>query len=413
MPLLLICLNMKILIVSQYFYPENFRINDVVKELINRGHKVTIVTGLPNYPEGNIYNGYELSYKKPEYFYGAVVFRCKLRPRKRGTINLALNYISFIIQAKKVLKRIKPDFEVIYFYEPSPITSGIPAIWYGKKHKIKTIMYNLDIWPDCVRDSRNGKVMSKANPVFLFSKIVSKYVYKNIDFVLNKCDEFGDYLNTELNVSFNKMATLLEHAEDIYLNVKSKPIENGIVDFMFLGNIGKTQNCDQMVLAFSKINDPNIRFHFVGDGSYLQSLKKLVDDLFLKDKVFFYGRKSLEETIDYYNFADVCVLALSNQTTSGLTPPTKLAGYLAASRPVVASLNGAGRKIVESAHCGFACDADDVFGFQMAMENAIDNLENLETLGKNGRTFFLQNFTLQSHIDLLEKYFLRIINSHE
>jgi len=400
---------MKILVVSQYFYPEAFRINDIVKELVKRSHNVTVLTGLPNYPEGKIYEGYENSYSKIEDYYGASVYRCKLRPRKKGALNLAFNYFSFVKQAKKTLARIKPEFDVIYFYGLSPISSGIPAVWFGKRHNIPTVIYNLDIWPDSVRDSRGGKTMSKANPIFLISKALSKHVYKRFDLILNKCDEFGHYLMHELRIS-KKMLTVYEHAEDLYLSVEETPLDNGYIDFVFLGNIGKIQNCNQMIESFSMLDDKRARLHFVGEGSYLEELKKTADRLRLNERVIFHGRCSLEETIGFYNLADVCLLALSCKTASGLTPPAKLPGYMASCRPVVASINGAAAKIINDSHCGFVCDADDVVAFSKIMKLAIENVDNLITLGKNGRAFFLDNFTLMKHVDKLEEALYSLTN---
>ena len=393
---------MKIFIVSQYFYPENFRINDIVRELVKRGHSITVLTDLPNYPEGEIYEGYEEAYKKVSDYCGAKVYRCKLRPRHKGLLDLALNYHSFVKEAKKTLKTIEPNFDVLYFYEPSPITSGLPVIWYGKKHNIKTVIYNMDIWPDCVRDTRNEKVMSKINPIYLLSKHWSKKVYKGFDLIINKCDEFGDYLNSMFKTPHNKMITLYEHAENTYLSVSEKPIDNGIIDFMFLGNIGKAQNCDQMVEAFSKINNSNSIFHFVGDGSYLTELKSLVDRLNLKDKVIFHGKQSVEEVIKYYNLADVCVLALSNKTVSGLTPPGKLFSYLAAARPIVASINGPTASIIKEAECGYVSDADCVDSLANSMQAFIDGYDKKNSFGIKARKKFLESFTLESHINSLE-----------
>ena len=401
---------MKILVVSQYFYPENFRINDIVEELVKRGHAVTVLTGRPNYPEGKIYEGYRDSHKTASNYHGAVVYRCKLRPRKSGALNLALNYLSFVKQAKKTLKRIKPDFDVIYFYEPSPISSGIPVVWYGEKHHIKTVIYNLDIWPECVRDSRGGKVMSKKNPIFLIAKRVSKNVYNRFDLIINKCDEFADYLEKELQIPRNKMTTLYEHAENTYLTVNKEPIDNGVVDFMFLGNIGKAQNCDQMVMAFSRLqNKERAKLHFVGDGSYLFKLKELVSNLNLTDKVCFYGRKTIEETINYYNLADVCLLALSNQTASGLTPPAKLIGYMAASRCVIASVDGAAKRIINDSCCGYLCHSDDVDELYNLMKKTLNDRSIINQLGKNGRDYFLKHFTISHHIDNLEKILLETV----
>lgn len=400
---------MRILVVSQYFYPETFRINDVVRELVNRGHEITVLTGLPNYPEGKIYPEYEKSYLKTERYFGALVHRCKLRPRKKGSFNLLLNYLSFIRQAKKTLRQIKPEFDVIYFYEPSPISSGIPVVWYGKKHKIKTIIYNLDIWPDCVRDSRGGKVMSKRNPIYLVAKYVSKKIYKKFDLIINKCDEFSSYLNNLFNIPPSKMISLSEHAEDVYLGVPEKPINNDVLDFMFLGNIGKTQNCDQMVKAFSLIDNSKAAFHFVGEGSYANEIKRLVDELGLSEKVHFYGRKTIDEVIDYYRLADVCVLALSNKTISGLTPPGKLFSYMAAARPIVASINGPASRIIREANCGLVTDADNVDSLADSMRICIEQTKMIASMGSNGRATFLNCYTLKSHVDSLERVFNSLV----
>lgn len=397
---------MKILVISQYFYPENFRINGIVKELVNRGHTVTVLTGRPNYPDGKIYDTYQESHKKVSNYFGANVYRCKLRPRKSGVFNLALNYLSFVIQAKKTLRRINPDFDIIFFYEPSPISSGIPAIWYGKKHNIKTVIYNLDIWPDCVRDISEKKPLSTKNIVFLIAKSISKKVYSRFDLIINKCDEFGNYLQEVLSIEKDKMITIDEYAENTYLSVNKKPINNGVIDFMFLGNIGKSQNCDQIVKSFSMIKHDNAMLHFVGDGSYLKEIKRLVSVLKLQNKVVFHRRCSTEEVIDFYNLADVCLLTLSNRTASGLTPPTKLSGYMASSRCIVASIDGAAKRIIEKANCGFVCCANDVEGLATLMQKAMDeNCENLHKMGQNGRTYFENNFTLEKHIDSLLKSF--------
>lgn len=395
---------MRILVVSQYFYPETFRINDIVRELVKRGHAVTVVTGRPNYPKGEIYEGYEESYKSVENYCGATIHRCKLRARKKGVFNLALNYLSFIHQANKTLKRIEPNFDVIFFYGLSPVFSGLPAIKYGKKHRIRTVAYNLDIWPDSVRDSCDGRVMSKSNPIYLISKMVSKYIYCRFDKLLNKCDDFGVYLHDLFKLPFDKMHTLYEHAEDIYLSVDEDPFDNGLIDFVFLGNIGKSQNCDQIVLAFNAINNEKARLHFVGDGSYLEDLKKLVHRLDLDERVFFYGKKTIEEVIPFYNMADVCVLSLSNKTASGLTPPGKLFSYMASGRMIVASINGSSRDIINEAQCGLSCPADDVQGLSTLMERVTRSFDSYSTCGKNGRLFFVHHFTLKQHIDALEKH---------
>ena len=400
---------MRILVVTQYFYPETFRINDIVSELVRRKHTVTVLTGLPNYPEGEVYTGYENSYKTISYYCGATVIRCKLRARKKGAINLAINYISFVLQAKKTLKRIKPDFDIIFFYELSPITSGIPAIWYGRKNSISLVMYNLDIWPESVRDSQNGSIMSKKNPIFGIAKALSFYVYHHFDLIINKCEDFGNYLSKELSIPKERMVTLPEHAEDTYLSVNETPLENGVVDYMFLGNIGKSQNCDQIVNAFARVKTNNkIRLHFVGDGSYLQSLENLVHNLNMDDQIVFHGRKTISETVGLYNLADVCLLTLSNKTDSGLTPPGKLFSYMAACRPIIASINGSAKSIISKSGCGLVCNADDINGLSKLMQMVAEDPCLIEEMGRKGRLFFLNNYTINRYVDALEKNFERI-----
>jgi len=395
---------MKILVITQYFFPEQFRINDICRSLLERGHEVTVVTGLPNYPEGEIYDGYEDRWKEIDDYYGAKVYRCKLRPRHKGAKNLFLNYVSFVTGAKKVLKNIAPDFDVIYVYGLSPISISIPAIKYAKKHKIPICHYTLDIWPESVRDFAGSQhIMSKKHPVYIAAKWISKYVYTNMDLILNKCDAFADYLHETFRIPRDKLAVLYEHAEESYLSVNQDPIDNGVIDFMFLGNIGTAQNCDQIIEAFGRIESKNPHMlHFVGDGSELEHVKQLVRERGIADKVIFHGRHPVEEVNKFYDLADACLLTLTNKTEIGLTPPAKLVGYMAACRPIVASIDGSAKTIINEANCGYVCAADDVDGLAKIFDDIVAERLSLKGLGANGRAYFIDNFMLSKHIEKLE-----------
>ena len=140
---------MKILIVSQYFYPENFRINDLALELKKRGHEITVLTGLPNYPKGEYFEGYDDTKNCDEVWNDIPVYRCKLRPRKTGSVNLIRNYVSFVIEANKKLKKLQNrDFDLIYVFEVSPITVALPAIKLKNKKNIPIIINIQDLWPE-------------------------------------------------------------------------------------------------------------------------------------------------------------------------------------------------------------------------------------------------------------------------
>lgn len=396
---------MKVLVISQYFYPEQFRVNDIVSELVKRDHKVTVLTGLPNYPEGNIFPGYETAYKEVSDYNGAAVYRCKLRPRYKGIKNLALNYLSFILEAKKTIKKIKPDFDVIYVYEPSPVTVAIPAIWYKKKYGTPIYYYCMDLWPESVRDTNNAlKRLNTHHPIYLVAKAISRYVYDNVTLIGNKCDAFCDYIHDVCKIDKNKMVVLYEHAEDSYLSIDETPIDNGIIDFMFLGNIGTVQNCDLWVEAFSQIDyKGKAKLHFVGDGSFLNALKQMVTDKGLTEDVIFHGRHPIEEINQFYNLADVCLISLSGDTACGMTPPGKLYGYMAASRPVLGLISGEAKSLIDNANCGWCVVPNECSGLISMMQSIINGDYDLKKAGQNGRSFFMNNFTKEMHIKNLEE----------
>lgn len=394
---------MRILVISQYYYPEQFRITDICEELVKRGHSVTVVTGLPNYPEGEVYPGYEHAFQEPVYKNGVLIRRCKIRPRHKGSINLALNYLSFVVHAIKLLKKLSPDFDLIYVYEVSPITMAIPAILYKKWHSIPVYFYCMDIWPECVRDAQNGhKTMGKRNPIYLIAKWISVYVYNNVDLIGIKCNEFKDYLIQTCGIEENKIALLYEHAEGLYLSVEETVPDNNCLDFMFLGNIGKAQNCETIIKATSKIEtDKKFLVHFVGDGSELANLKELVNKTNLQSKVLFHGRYPIAETISFYNIADCCLLSLSDETASGLTPPGKLFSYMAAGKPIIGAIKGAAESIIINANCGWCVPPNDENGLAELMQLIIEHPELLVGKGANARQFFMKNFTLNQHVDNL------------
>ena len=392
---------MNILVVTQYFYPEDFRINDICEELVRRGHKVTVTTGLPNYPTGYIFAGFEHSYREPDYHNGVKIIRCKNKPRKSGTLNLLINYISYYKKASKIINKIGDRFDVIFGYQLSPILSMLPAIKYKKKHKKPFYMYVCDIWPESIRDRGTNKPMSKLSPFYLIAKIISKKIYKQADIIGTKCEEFIDYLVDVCGVERKKCHVNFEHAENNYLNVLEAPLDNGVTDFLFAGNIGKSSNCDSIVRAASML-EGNYIIHFVGDGSELDNLKSLVCNLHLENKIVFYGRHPQSEMTNFYNMADVCLLTLTNNSAVGLTPPAKLSGYMASGRPIIAAIDGAAKTIIINAKCGLVSSSNDVNMLAKNMQKAIDNYDAIKELGKNGRAYFKDNFTLNKHVDNLE-----------
>lgn len=396
---------MNILVITQYYFPEDFRINDICEALVNKGHSVTVVTGVPNYPSGEVFDGYMGAEKRQEIRNGVSIYRCNNKPRHSGFFNLAINYITYVSESTKILKKIGGNYDIIYVYQMSPITMAIPGIRLSRRKTIPLFYYVLDVWPESVRDMRAGRIMSVKNPIYILSKFLSKRIYHYADLIAVKCKEFQNYLAREASVPYEKMVLLYEHAEQNYLSIPDIPEDNGVIDFMYLGNIGHASNCESILQATKKLipNNP-FQIHFVGDGSELDNIKKLSQKLGLEDVVIFHGRHPQSEINRFYKIADCCLLTLSNRTAIGLTPPAKLPGYMAAARPIVGAIDGASKSIIKESNCGFCVGADDIEGLAANMQKIINQPEILKGLGSNGRKFFIEHFTLEHHINMLEDY---------
>lgn len=390
---------MNILVISEYYHPEPFRITDICEAMVQKGHTVTVLTKKPDYPKGDIYPGYEGNEHRKEVVNGVRILRCDARPRMQGTINLGRSYLSYMHQDSQQVKRLKGNYDVVFVYQMSPVLMGIPGIKAKKKFDIPMVLYCLDLWPESIKDV----FKSEKAPLFVLTKYASKYIYKKSDLILTKCPSFIDYLVCVCSVNRKKTKVLPEHAEDTYLSVEESPINNGIIDFMFLGNIGISQDCDVIVKAVKKLN-PKLPFkvHFVGDGSYLEELKTLADSEGVSSKIQFHGRHPLSEMPEYYKLADVCVLTLSNKTAIGLTVPAKLTGYMAASRPVVAAISGDSREVINDSHCGYCVEAGDINGLALIMLRCIKEPKILHEMGENGREYFKRNYTKDIFINRLE-----------
>ncbi len=398
---------MRILVVSQYYYPENFRINDICEELVNRGHKVTVLTGLPNYPEGIIPPEYKHGGKRKETINGVDVIRCFEIARRKGGFWRILNYLSFMISGNQAAKHIDIDsFDIIYGYAPSPITQMKAALTLKKRSGKKILFYCCDIWPEVLKG-----VISEDNFAFKWAKKISKEVYDGCDITQVTSKPFIDYIHSEHGTPIEKLEYLPQHAEDEYLTMDLSSEENAVVDFLFAGNVGTVQDLDCIVSASAllKAEIPDgWKVHVVGDGSYLDTTKKLVHENGLDDFFVFYGRHPIGEMPKYYKMADACLLTLKGDTAVGLTIPSKLQGYMAAAKPVIGAINGAAKEIIEEAECGLSVTASDYVGLSAIMKEFILNFDTYRNCGNNGREYFKTHFTKQIFMDALEKRLIEI-----
>lgn len=392
---------MKILVVSQYYYPEPFRINEICEELVRRGHQVSVLTTNPNYPEGEIYQGYHDKYNK-ENINGVEVIRCKSRPRHKGVINLALNYLSFVRNANKIANSMEDKYNLIYIYQLSPITSCIPAINYKKKHNIPIILYCLDIWPESLKGSKLEKGW-----IFNAFSYISKKIYNSADKLVVTSPSFVNYLSQLCGIRKTDIATIYQHAVDI----KNSQMENCVleeyknyVNFMFIGNVGESQNLECLIRAVSQvINKDKMRLHIVGSGSYLEIIQQFVKKLDIEKIVVFHGRHPREEMPKYYSIADVCIVSLKDEGITGYTIPGKIQEYMSAGKTILACINGDTIDLINKSKCGLGVPANDDKKLANVMEVLIEQKNLLNEYGKNARAYYENNFTLKHHVDELIK----------
>lgn len=390
---------MNILVVSQYYYPEPFRINEICEELVHRSNKVTVLTTNPNYPDGEIYDGYK-NEKSKEEINGVTVYRCKCRPRYKGAVNLGLNYIDFVRQATKEITKMKEPFDCIYVYQLSPISSCLPAIKLKKKKNIPIFLYCLDVWPESLRGSALG------NPIGMkIFGALSRYIYKSADKLAVTSPTFSEYISDLCNINSHLIQYIPQHSAEIKLdecNTDNK--DSKVVDFLFMGNIGEAQNIECLLKAVARIEDRRkFRIHIVGSGSHYENCLILAERLKIKDTVIFYGRHPKSEMPKFYSLADVCYVSLRDEGVVGSTIPGKVQEYMSAEKPILACINGDTAEVIESAECGICVPAGDEDRLISAITQMTGPEVNLKLMGKNAGKYFKENYTLSVHVNELER----------
>lgn len=394
---------MRILIVSQYFWPENFRINDIALGLKERGHEIVVLTGLPNYPQGQFYAGYE---KKPkiEFWNDIKVYRSRMISRGSGRgSRLFLNYMSFAIGGIITAFRIKEDIDSILVFEPSPVTVGIPAIAAKYLKKAPMSFWVQDLWPASL--SAAGGVKNRL--VLNFFDNLTKKIYRESSHVLIQSRRFENYI-IDQGIPKNKIKYLPNTTEDFYYPKSSSKYDEILpkgFKIFFAGNIGEAQSLDTFVEAAKTISDKGIKVHWViiGDGRYRPALEAKVEKLKLNECIHFLGKYPPTEMADFFSYADALYVSLKSDYIFSLTIPSKIQSYLACGKPILASLDGEGAKIIQEANAGFTSAAEDQNGLT---NNVLKLFQLSETerqqLGNNGLEYFEKEFKREIVLDRIE-----------
>lgn len=392
---------MKILIVSQYFWPEEFRINDLAINLIERGHEVTVLTGNPNYPKGKFVKGYGFKWST-EVYKGIEICRVPIIPRGSNSLMLVLNYLSFIITGSLFSFFNKKKYDKVFAVNFSPITAVIPAIVYCKKHKQDLSIWVQDLWPESVIAASN----IKSNRVQKVLTKLVKYIYKKSDKIFISNSGFKKSLLTK-GVDPNKIYYMPNWAEDIFeaeknlkIDRKRYSIPEGFV-IMFAGNLGEAQDLETVLKAakLTKGNN-NIKWVFVGDGRKGNWLRDNIKNENLSNTVKVLGRFSTEQMPLFFKQADAMLVSLKDEFIFSLTVPSKVQCYMASKKPILSMLNGAGNDVINESKSGFIANAGD---YHELAENAIKceslSKREIESLGQNSFKYYQKHFSKRKIID--------------
>ena len=408
---------MKILIVSQYFWPENFRINDLTKELVQRGHSLTILTGIPNYPAGTVFEEYGKSPQAFADYQGARVRRVPMLARGRGAARLFLNYLSFAIGAciSGPWQLRGRQFDVIFVFEPSPVTVGLPAILLGRVKRAPVVFWALDLWPETLAALgvvRSPKVLSWIGTLV-------KFIYERCTLVLGQSRGFLGSIAKYCSDA-DKIRYFPSWAEEVFsqpnlVPAPEVPAADGMFNVLFAGNIGEAQDLPSILLAADLLKDnPSIRWIIVGDGRKFDWLKDEVKRRGLNESVFLLGRFPVERMPSFYAKSDALLVSLKKDPVFSMTIPGKVQSYLMAGLPILGMLDGEGAKVITEANAGLVCAAGDGKGLAAAvLKLAAMRAEERQQLGLNGRTFAQKEFGRRLLINRLEELLHEAVDQYQ
>lgn len=392
-----------ILVVTQYFYPEPFRINDMCEEWVRRGYKVTVLTGLPNYPEGKIYKGYRWGKRRRETWNGIEIIRIPLIARGRGAIRLALNYLSFVVSGFfwKTFTKLKAD--LVFSFEVSPMTQVLVGCWYAKRRKIPHYLYVQDLWPENVEIVTGIHSKAVLNPI---GKMVNR-IYKNCDLIFATSESFVTEIQKRVFDDKSKVKYWPQYAEEFYRPTETRipELADDAFKIIFTGNIGQAQGLDILPRTAKLLKEKaqNVKFVIVGDG---REKDALVEDIKLhgvEDMFTMIPRKPAEEIPAYLCSCQAAFVSFMDNELFAKTIPAKLQSYMACGMPIIAAATGETERIVKEADCGVSAKIGDAEDLARAVSELIRESDP-PRLGANARVYFEQHFKKEMLMDKMDAY---------
>lgn len=400
----------KILVVTQHFWPENFRINDIVEGFLQDGIAVDVLCGLPNYPKGEWFPGYSAAGPFEEEWHGASLYRCKEVPRRGNTsVNIFLNYVSWPWYAAHALHRLPGGYDAVFCFNTSPVLMCWPAIRYAKKHHISFTNYVLDIWPENLYSVLNVK--NKA--LRAIAQGVSDALYKKADRLIAMSEPLQQRLCQRTGMPPQKVAVIPQYCEDFYAvpqpDAALQAQFGGRFNLVFTGTFTPAQSLETVITAVQDARSRGadmLHLLLVGDGMSRAALEAKVKELHAEDAVTFYGSVPATDIPKFTALADALIVCLSDSPDLGLTVPAKVASYMAAGKPVLASMDGAGNAAVAAAGglSSPACDAAALADNLLALTRM--DAAQRAAMGQSAKEYYLAHYRRSELLRKLEHFIL-------
>ncbi|QJC78438.1 glycosyltransferase family 4 protein [Pseudomonas umsongensis] len=402
--------KLRILVVTQYFWPENMRINDLVRDFAESGHEVTVLTGLPNYPEGSIFPDYKSNPAAFKEYCGARVVRVPLVPRGTRNLSLILNYLSFFFSASILgaTKLRNQKFDAIFVYAVSPIMAAIPAVIIGRMKKVPVFIWVLDLWPETLRAVG---VVRNPSLLALVGRMVS-WIYNRADYLLLQSKGFGENVKQYCtkDICPERLVYFPSWAEDdfSFSSTTSDLLvrDSTVFTIVFAGNLGEAQDFPAVLDAAESLREKvPVRWVIVGDGRMSKWLSEQVVARGLSN-VLLLGRHPLSAMPGLFACADALLVSLKTNDVFEKTIPGKVQAYLASGRPILGMINGEAARIIEESGAGFSCSSGDAKGLaRVTLKLATTDVGQRDIMGQAGRSYYLNHFSKPALMTRLEKLF--------
>ena len=398
-----------ILLITQYFYPETFRVNDMAMEWVKRGYKVTVLTGIPNYPMGKFFDGYNYIKNRKETWNGVDIIRIPLIPRGNSSnrilnaLGMSANYLSFVASGWTWVRTHNIHADLVFTFEVSPMTQALIGVWYGKKYNVPTLLYVQDLWPENVEIVTGIHNRTIIGPI---DKMVDK-IYKETDVILTTSPSFVDAIvHRDKPVDRDKVHYWPQYAETFYLPIEKCHIaeipDDDSFKIAFTGNIGTAQGLDVLPKAAALLLDENVRFVIVGDGRYQAEFEAEIRNLGVEEKFIMIPRQPAQRIPEILSVCEAGFISFNNTSLWEMTIPAKVQSYMACGKAIIASASGETERIIREAECGIVTKNGDF----VDLANGIKELMRSDTkaMGKNARLYFEQQYSKSVLMDLLDQH---------